>query len=188
MPGKTRSLPYRVRAWFRSRALRARPKKARQRLQAAVLMPTLALFAALGILLNDSFFEDTLSPSPSPMLPAVVATVAALPTETRAERTTPTPSPIPTKTAPPTGTQTESASTTVSHSQEETASPPPSLLTPTEADRLGEPGEIHVWIPQSGTRYHKTAECSGMKDPIEVSLREAKEQGFTPCKRCNPPE
>lgn len=41
-----------------------------------------------------------------------------------------------------------------------------------------------VWIPQSGSKYHRTADCSGMKNPKQVTLSEAQAQGYTPCKRC----
>lgn len=42
-----------------------------------------------------------------------------------------------------------------------------------------------VWIPKSGKKYHSYAGCSGMKDPSEVTLEEAEEMGYTPCKRCH---
>lgn len=41
-----------------------------------------------------------------------------------------------------------------------------------------------VWIPQSGSKYHKTSDCSGMKNPSQVTKAEAEKQGYTPCKRC----
>lgn len=41
-----------------------------------------------------------------------------------------------------------------------------------------------VWIPNSGARYHKSASCSGMKNPSHVSLSTAKARGYTPCKKC----
>lgn len=44
---------------------------------------------------------------------------------------------------------------------------------------------VMVWIPTNGgTKYHKNAECSNMIDPEHVSLDYARDQGFTPCKRC----
>lgn len=48
--------------------------------------------------------------------------------------------------------------------------------------------EAFVWIPASGSRYHKTDACSGMKDAREVPVAQAVESGLTPCKRCKPPE
>lgn len=48
--------------------------------------------------------------------------------------------------------------------------------------------EVFVWIPKSGARYHLTDTCSGMQEAQEVLLSQAKGEGFTPCKRCKPPE
>ena len=42
-----------------------------------------------------------------------------------------------------------------------------------------------VWIPNTGTKYHTNPECSNMIDPREVTLEEAKELGYEPCKRCH---
>lgn len=42
-----------------------------------------------------------------------------------------------------------------------------------------------VWIPKSGTKYHSTPTCSGMKDPTQVAKEEAERRGYTPCKRCH---
>lgn len=42
-----------------------------------------------------------------------------------------------------------------------------------------------VWIPQSGSKYHSTPSCSGMKNPKKVTLSEAQRKGYTPCKRCH---
>ena len=45
--------------------------------------------------------------------------------------------------------------------------------------------EEMVWVPtHGGKKYHKKSTCSGMKDPEKVPLSEAKEEGFTACKRC----
>lgn len=43
---------------------------------------------------------------------------------------------------------------------------------------------VMVWIPQSGSRYHRNASCSGMNDPTQVTREEAEAMGYTPCKRC----
>lgn len=43
----------------------------------------------------------------------------------------------------------------------------------------------NVWIPTNGgQKYHKTASCSNMKNPEQVTQSEAESRGFTPCKRC----
>jgi len=41
-----------------------------------------------------------------------------------------------------------------------------------------------VWIPKSGKRYHYVKDCSGMKNPTQVSIKEAIRRGYTPCKDC----
>lgn len=43
---------------------------------------------------------------------------------------------------------------------------------------------IMVWVPQSGSKYHRTSSCSGMKAPSQVTKAEAESRGYTPCKRC----
>ncbi|MGN0777738.1 MAG: hypothetical protein ACI4MJ_01190 [Aristaeellaceae bacterium] len=46
-----------------------------------------------------------------------------------------------------------------------------------------------VWIPtKGGTKYHKKESCSNMKSPLQVSLTVAKQKGYTPCSKCNPPQ
>ena len=45
-----------------------------------------------------------------------------------------------------------------------------------------------VWIPKSGSKYHASSTCSGMKSPIQVELSLAKRLEYTPCKRCRPPQ
>lgn len=46
-------------------------------------------------------------------------------------------------------------------------------------------GEVMVWIPvNGGAKYHKKQTCSNMKDPIQVSIEQAKECGYEPCKKC----
>lgn len=43
-----------------------------------------------------------------------------------------------------------------------------------------------VWVPTNGgTKYHSKSTCSNMKDPIQVSLKTAEQNGYTPCARCH---
>lgn len=42
----------------------------------------------------------------------------------------------------------------------------------------------YVWIPQTGSKYHRTSSCSGMNSPRKVSVNDAKKLGYTPCKKC----
>lgn len=42
-----------------------------------------------------------------------------------------------------------------------------------------------VWIPvNGGTKYHNKSSCSNMKNPIQVSVETAIENGYEPCKKC----
>ena len=42
-----------------------------------------------------------------------------------------------------------------------------------------------VWIPTNGGRkYHAKDSCSGMIDPVQVTVSEAQRQGYEPCGRC----
>ena len=42
-----------------------------------------------------------------------------------------------------------------------------------------------VWIPTNGGRkYHAKDSCSGMIDPVQVTVSEAQRQGYEPCRRC----
>jgi hypothetical protein len=45
-----------------------------------------------------------------------------------------------------------------------------------------------VYITNSGTKYHKSS-CSYLsKSKISKTIKEAIEQGYTPCKKCSPPK
>lgn len=52
-----------------------------------------------------------------------------------------------------------------------------------DPDLASQWGEM-VWIPRTGQRYHRNKKCSGMKKPTYVTIAEAIDQGFTPCKKC----
>ena len=52
-----------------------------------------------------------------------------------------------------------------------------------ESNVSGE-SEIMVWIPQSGSKYHKRSSCSNMKNPTQVTKEEAIDKGYNPCKKC----
>lgn len=52
-----------------------------------------------------------------------------------------------------------------------------------DAEQAASRGEM-VWIPRTGERYHRRKTCSGMKEPTYVTIAEAIERGFTPCKLC----
>lgn len=95
----------------------------------------------------------------------------------------------------PQNTETESSKEqTAEATQEETQAPTSAPTTapttaPTEPPKQTEAkqGETQnmVWIPQSGKKYHSKANCSGMKDPSQVTQEEAEDMGYTPCKKCH---
>lgn len=128
--------------------------------RAAITVGAIAAFAALSIGYGDALWDRILPP-----LPAATARVTPL-----AATATPvvTASPQPTAAAE--------------------APLPTEAALPAAGMPAGASEPVMVWIPNSGSRYHLTATCSGMKDAREVALAEAREEGFTPCKRCNPPE
>lgn len=109
--------------------------------------------------------------------------------------------------APETTTEAAASSTTVPkktqsspspETEKETASPPPETTKKKTTEQAGTTKETTeaaqstesesqsemVWIPNSGAKYHKSATCSGMKNPSHVTLSDAKERGYTPCKKC----
>lgn len=68
--------------------------------------------------------------------------------------------------------------------------------TPSESWQAGEPTgssagqnteEKMVYITKTGEKYHRE-DCSYLKNGVEkISLSEAKERGYEPCKKCEPP-
>lgn len=48
--------------------------------------------------------------------------------------------------------------------------------------------ELTVYITKTGKKYHR-AGCSSLKrSSIPISIQNAKDKGYTPCRNCNPPE
>ena len=41
-----------------------------------------------------------------------------------------------------------------------------------------------VWIPKTGSKYHRKSSCSNMKNPSQVTKGEAERRGYEPCKKC----
>lgn len=57
--------------------------------------------------------------------------------------------------------------------------------TPTEQVPASSEQQVMVWVPtKGGTKYHRRSGCSGMEDPVQVTLDEAKAMGFEPCGKC----
>lgn len=49
-----------------------------------------------------------------------------------------------------------------------------------------DPIEKMVWIPRTGSKYHKKVSCSNMKNPTEVTLSMAISLGYERCSKCKP--
>lgn len=41
-----------------------------------------------------------------------------------------------------------------------------------------------VWIPKTGSKYHRNSSCSNMKNPSQVTKSQAINRGYEPCKKC----
>lgn len=52
------------------------------------------------------------------------------------------------------------------------------------AAQTQQPQEQMVWVSQSGSKYHSNSSCSNMKNPTQITISEAKNQGLEPCKKC----
>ncbi len=113
-----------------------------------------------------------------------------LPTEAPTEAPTEVPTEAPTQapttpptTAAPTEAPTEAVTQapTVTPTEAPTEAPKPA---PTPTEDPSDDQEGMVWIPKSGKKYHSNPKCSNMKDPSHVTIDEAKDRGFTPCKKC----
>ena len=77
---------------------------------------------------------------------------------------------------------------TVETTVETTAEPTVETTVETTAEPTAETTQEEtdmVWIPtKGGKKYHKKSTCRNMIDPDEVTIEEAEELGFTPCKKC----
>lgn len=71
---------------------------------------------------------------------------------------------------------------------EEASAPSPDLKALPRPEGEAEAEAALVYIPASGTRYHASATCSGMKSARAATVPEARGAGYTPCARCKPPE
>lgn len=57
----------------------------------------------------------------------------------------------------------------------------PSVTVPENEESVGN----LVWVPtKGGKKYHKKSDCSGMVDPMQVSIETALANGYTACKKC----
>lgn len=125
--------------------------------------------------------EPEPEPEPEPAaeepLPEAPPAEPAAPEEIAEEAAEPAaPEEIPVEEPPAAEAAGESASDHAGHSQSSAGVTVPAP----------EQGENLVWIPTNGgTKYHTSAKCCNMKNPIQVTLETALANGFTPCKRCH---
>ena len=66
------------------------------------------------------------------------------------------------------------------------SSPVPAAATVKSAEKVDDHLEEEelVYISAAGSRYHSDPDCSGMKNPRELSVEDAQLRGLTACKRC----
>lgn len=62
----------------------------------------------------------------------------------------------------------------------------PTSPTPTEpiSTPVDDPVADMVWIPKTGSKYHRSSSCSNMKNPSQVTKSQAISRGYEPCKKC----
>lgn len=134
-------------------------REAPKGLSTLLTITVVGLFALTGILFGESIWDAVQMPAPT-----VIPAVASI-TETATASPTATAVPTAAATAPPAIIEEEAPA-----------------LPAAAADT------VQVWIPASGSKYHASATCSGMKTAQETTLTQAQADGYTACKRCKPQE
>jgi predicted lipid-binding transport protein (Tim44 family) len=59
-------------------------------------------------------------------------------------------------------------------------------VTETAEEPKAELPGTHVYIDETGKKYHANDKCSGMSDPIDILKSDAEAKGYTACKKCFP--
>ena len=44
--------------------------------------------------------------------------------------------------------------------------------------------DVTVWIPRTGSKFHKKASCGNMQYQTQTTKQEAERRGYEPCKNC----
>lgn len=60
----------------------------------------------------------------------------------------------------------------------------PATDNPADDEADEEADDVLVWISEHGTKYHVDPNCSGMKEPRQVTVAEAESEGREPCAKC----
>lgn len=123
----------------------------------------LAVFLALVV-----FFGLFVEEVPTDPQPTETVTMTVEPTAT------PDPTPDPTPTPEPTPEPTTRP----------TPNPTPEPVTTPVQTPAPDPESVLVWVSDDGKRYHRKSSCSGMIDPYQVTINEAKNMGRTACGKC----
>lgn len=133
----------------------------------------------------------TATPSPTPTVtisptPEPTPTATAIPTPSATPQPTEVPTPAPTQ--EPVVTEQPAASTgnTGSATVQNEAPAALQMETPSADTTAPAPqsGTVYVAGSGKGKKYHRTATCSNMKDPVPLTQSEAEARGYTPCKKC----
>lgn len=140
------------------------------------------------------------SPSPTPEpAPSATPTATAAPSVSAAHSSEPAPVPTSDTASAPAPTTAPSPTPEPVQESAPASTTAPVTSTPSAQPSSGtggtqgggvsvpspESGGNLVWIPTNGgTRYHSHSGCSGMIDPIQVSVETALANGFTRCGRC----
>lgn len=66
-----------------------------------------------------------------------------------------------------------------SSSEEPSESQPETSVSPYKYE-----GNVYIAASGNGKKYHKNPKCSNMNGSVEMSVEEALEKGYTPCKKC----
>ena len=60
-----------------------------------------------------------------------------------------------------------------------------SEIEDTEPEPINQPeNAATVWVVAKGKKYHKRSGCSNMRNPYQISLSDAINRGYEPCKKC----
>lgn len=92
------------------------------------------------------------------------------------------PQPVQTEQAPTEPVQTEQPQATPADTTPEQTTIPAQADSSVQSNP--EPQVEMVWIPESGSKYHRNSSCSGMNNPTQVSKDQAINMGYSACKKC----
>lgn len=175
---------------FEKKRRPAMPARKRKQIRSnAKVLVALVGFCLVSVFFGDAIFQvedQRTSINNSETIQSVEATNASTYTLLRTATPTQSSSPSATNLTIVTQPAVQTPSPETSPLQEEKQTVPEAPSSPKPDISVAE--RVHVFVPDSGSRYHAIATCSGMVNPKEVTLIEAKGQGFTACKRCNPIE